>query len=111
MLRRLLKPFSCPCDALLMPFSCLNAIMPWKAVYDQFVLHRKQGRQIGPCYMRQAIRREVNKVALDESCELKQRIAARAFRGGSRWLQRFCKRWNIVLRRKTNVKKVPNPVP
>ena len=58
--------------------------MPWKVVYDQFVLHRKQGRQIGPCYMRQAIRGQVNQVALDESCDLKQQIAARAFRGGSR---------------------------
>ena len=76
-------------------------------VHEQFVHHRKQGRPIGPKFLRQAMRREVQKIAADDQCDMKVRIAARAFRGGSTWLQRFCRRWGMCLRRKTNVKKIP----
>ena len=76
-------------------------------VHEQNVHHRKQGRPIGPKFLRQAMRREVQKIAADDQCDMKVRIAARAFRGGSTWLQRFCRRWGMCLRRKTNVKKIP----
>ena len=78
-----------------------------KVVYDMFASHRKQGRPVGPKFLRQAMRREVAKIASNPANSLKQRHAARAFRGGAQWLSRFAKRWGLCLRRKTNVKKIP----
>ena len=76
-------------------------------VYDMFLEHRKKGRPVGPRFLRQAMCREVRKVAAAPNAKLKFRLAARAFRGGHSWLARFAKRWNLCLRRKTNVKKIP----
>ena len=76
-------------------------------VYNMFLEHRKKGRPVGPRFLRQAMCREVIKVGANPNAKLKLRLAARAFRGGSSWLHRFAKRWNLCLRRKTNVKNVP----
>ena len=76
-------------------------------VYDSFLENRKVGRQIGPKWIRQAMQREVRKIVHDPASVYAKRLAAGAFRGGSSWLFRFAKRWNICLRRKTNVKKKP----
>ena len=73
----------------------------------QFTDSRKKGRQVGPKWIRQAMKREVRKVITDVSASDKQKAAAKLFQGKSGWLRRFCKRHRIVLRRKTNVKKVP----
>ena len=53
------------------------------------------------------MKREVRKIIDDPDATAKKITAARLFSGKSAWLQRFTKRWRIVLRRKTNVKKVP----
>ena len=50
-----------------------------QAVYDQFVRHRKEGRQVGPKYLRQAMRREVKKIIDDTGIDDKLRAMARAF--------------------------------
>ena len=76
-------------------------------VYKLFQEHRKVGRQIGPKWIRQAMKREVLKIVADADATEMQKQAARIFRGKTSWLQRFAKRWHITLRRKTNVKKVP----
>ena len=76
-------------------------------VYKLFQQHRKQGRQIGPKWVRQAMKREVLKIVADADATELQKQAARIFRRKTSWLQRFAKRWDITLRRKTNVKKVP----
>ena len=76
-------------------------------VFNKFQELRKQGRQIGPKYLRSLMRREVNKIAQDDSLPYQRRMMAKTFRGGTSWLFRFAKRWKVTLRRKTNVKKVP----
>ena len=76
-------------------------------VYDAFLEHRKLGRQIGPKWIRQSMHREVRLIVRDPATLYGRRLAAGAFQGGSSWLARFAKRWNICLRSKTNVKKLP----
>ena len=77
------------------------------AVYKEFQESRKKGRQVGPKRLKQAMAREVRKLRDSPDATEHQKIAAALFHGKAGWLRRFCKRFAIVLRRKTNVKKVP----
>lgn len=78
-----------------------------EAVMAQFKVSREKGRQVGPKWIKQAMKREVAKLTTDDQVSVKTRTAARVFSAGYGWLSRFCKRNKICLRRKTNVKKVP----
>ena len=67
-------------------------------LHVEFKLKRSKGQKVGPRWIKQFMRKEVRKLTS---------IQAKVFKGGYGWLRRFCKRWNIVMRRKSNVKRVP----
>ena len=71
-----------------------------RKVYELFLEERKVGRRVGPRWLRRTAKRQVD--ALDPPHAL-----APLFRARRGWLRRFTKRFKIVLRRKTNNKKVP----
>jgi hypothetical protein len=72
-------------------------------VYRLFTVERQKGKRMGPRWLCQCARREVRTnyhgTPLEE--------AASKFDAKNGWLRRFCSRFRISLRRKTNCKKVP----
>ena len=71
-----------------------------QAVYDQFLAARKEGKRVGPRWLKQCARREVARMYLGTPLE----VEAKKFGAKRGWLSRFCSRWSLSLRRKTNVK-------
>ena len=67
-------------------------------VFEEFKDARDKGKQVGPKWLRQCMRREVAK---------QQPMGWRLFTSSSGWLWRFTKRMKIVIRRKTNTKREP----
>ena len=74
-----------------------------KEVYEQFCEARKRGKRVGPRWLSQCARREVAKTYRGTPFEEE----AKQFGAKRGWLQRFCARWKLSLRRKTNVKQKP----
>jgi len=72
-------------------------------VFKQFKEARKQGKRVGPRWLTQCARREVRKRYIGTGFE----ETAKSFGAKRGWLSRFCRRWKISLRRKTNVKRTP----
>ena len=67
-------------------------------VFEEFQDVRTKGKQVGPKWLRQRMRREVAK---------QQPMGWRLFTSSCGWLWRFTKRFKIVIRRKTNTKREP----
>ena len=74
-----------------------------EAIYQEFTASRKVGKRVGPRWLKQCATRHVRKVYVGTDLE----GPAKSFSAQRGWFRRFCKRWNIVLRRKTNVKQKP----
>ena len=72
-------------------------------VYDQFKAARAEGQRVGPRWITQCARREVRKAYTGTPLGEE----AKSFSAKRGWLCRFCRRWKIALRRKTNVKRTP----
>ena len=72
-------------------------------VFKQFKAARAKGQRVGPRWICQCARREVHKCY--EGTPLAE--LAKTFAAKQGWLRRFCSRWSISLRRKTNVKRTP----
>ena len=66
-------------------------------VMKQFKASRVKGRQVGPKWIKQAMRREVRKLVDDPNASDKTKAAAKVFRAERGWLQRFCSRHKICL--------------
>ena len=72
-------------------------------VFDQFNAARAKGQRVGPRWITQCVRREVRKAYTGTPLAEE----AKSFCAKRGWLCRFCRRWKISLRRKTNVKRTP----
>ena len=69
---------------------------PTKPLVAEFKLRRAQGSQISKLWMRSKMKKKI------EMCYGKE--AADKFKAGDNWFQRFKRRNNISLRRRTNKK-------
>ena len=72
-------------------------------VYANFKDMRSKGKRVGPHWMKRNMQREV--AELYKGTEFAESV--KRFKAGRNWLCRFTKRFNISLRCKTNVKRVP----
>ena len=68
--------------------------------FDRFKEERKKNRRVGPRWLRRTMLHEVAEIQPPP-------LGAEFFNARRGWLRRFTKRFNIVLRRKTNNKKIP----
>lgn len=71
-----------------------------EAVFKKFKSERKRSRRIGPRWIRRTMLQEVRAMADPPT-------GAGLFKAKRGWLRRFCARFRIALRRKSNVKKTP----
>ena len=72
-------------------------------VFMQFKACRAVGKRVGPSWLKQAARREVRKAYAGTPMQEESKL----FGAKTGWITRFCSRWKICLRRKTNVKRTP----
>lgn len=72
-------------------------------IHKEFLAAREQGKRVGPHWLRQCARRHVQKMYTGTPLE----GLAKQFTAKAKWMRRFRARFKIVLRRKTNVKRIP----
>lgn len=72
-------------------------------IFRQFCEARKKGKRVGPRWLQSCARREVPRAYIGTPMEQE----AKKFGAKLGWLRRFCSRFNLSLRRKTNVKQKP----
>ena len=74
-----------------------------KNLYEEFATMRKQGKRVGPHWLKRCMQRHVK--LLYVGTDLAE--AAKRFKAGRGWLSRFTSRFKLSLRCKINVKRVP----